>query len=396
MRFANLTRQPDDPLLRIIGQHAADPRPDKIDLGVGVFRDEAGRTPVMTAVKAAEARLLAEQPSKSYLGPEGDIGFVRALGSLILDGVVASDRVVGLQTPGGTGALRLAAELLARAGVARIWIGSPSWANHAPLFRQAGVEPMMIPCYDLTSQVFDLAGFLAGLGGAAAGEAVLLHGCCHNPIGIDPDAAGWAAIASYVAGHGLTPVVDLAYQGLGDGFYQDAAGARTILSAVPEALLAYSCDKNFGLYRERTGALFALSPDADTGAVVLSNLLSLARANWSMPPDHGAAVVRIILEDAGLAREWRDELETMRQRLEGLRAGLAAGGRIGGVDLGAVAHGKGMFATLPLSPTQVEWLRDRHGIYMAGSGRINIAGFNRSAIGRFHAALADLAANGVV
>ena len=395
MRFAQLTRQPDDPLLRIIGQHAADPRSDKIDLGVGVFRDEAGRTPVMTAVKAAEARLLSEQSTKSYLGPEGDVGFVRALAELVLGEVVPADRRVGLQTPGGTGALRLAAELLARAGVPRIWIGSPSWANHAPLFKQAGVEPALIPCYDLTSQHFDLDGFLAGLGGAAQGDAVLLHGCCHNPIGIDPDAQGWAAIAQHVADHALLPVVDLAYQGLGDGFDVDAAGARTILSAVPEALLAYSCDKNFGLYRERTGALFALSPDADTGAVVLSNLLALARANWSMPPDHGAAIVRIILEDAPLTREWRDELETMRQRLASLRAALAAGGRIGAIDLAAVAHGKGMFATLPLSPSQVAWLRDQHGIYMAGSGRINIAGFSTAAIARFHDALRDMVANEV-
>ncbi|MFN3676058.1 MAG: amino acid aminotransferase [Sphingomonas pseudosanguinis] len=395
MRFATLTRQPDDPLLKIIGQHAADPRPDKIDLGVGVFRDEEGRTPVMTAVKAAEARLLETQASKSYLGPEGDTGFVQALGRIVIGDAVPSDRYVGLQTPGGTGALRLTAELLARAGVARIWIGSPSWANHAPIYRQAGVEPAMIPCYDLTSQTFDLEGLLAGLNGAAEGDAVLLHGCCHNPIGIDPDGTGWAAIAERVVAEKLIPVVDLAYQGLGDGFDSDAAGARTILAAVPEALLAYSCDKNFGLYRERTGALFAITPDADAGAVVLSNLLALARANWSMPPDHGAAIVRIILEDEALTAEWRDELETMRQRLESLRAMLAEGGRIGTVDLGAVAHGKGMFATLPLSPAQVEWLRDRHAIYMAGSGRINIAGFNVTAVGRFHDALRDMAANEV-
>ncbi|WP_428968137.1 aromatic amino acid transaminase [Sphingomonas sp. Xoc002] len=396
MRFATLTRQPDDPLLRIIGQHAADPRTNKIDLGVGVFRDEEGRTPVMTAVKAAEARLLTEQSSKSYLGPEGDIGFVRALATLVLGDAVAAERVVGLQTPGGTGALRLAAELLARAGVERIWIGSPSWANHAPLFRQAGVEPAMIPCFDLNTQSFDLDGFLTGLSEAGAGDAVLLHGCCHNPIGIDPDAAGWHAIASLVAECGLLPVVDLAYQGLGDGFDVDAQGARTILAAVPEALLAYSCDKNFGLYRERTGALFAVTPDRDSGATVFSNLLALARANWSMPPDHGAAIVRIILEDEGLTAEWRDELETMRQRLESLRAALAAGGRIGTIDLAAVAHGKGMFATLPLSPAQVEWLRDRHAVYMAGSGRINIAGFNMAAVQTFHEALRDMVANGVV
>ena len=320
MRFATLIRQPDDPLLKIIGQHAADPRPDKIDLGVGVFRDEEGRTPVMTAVKAAEARLLETQVSKSYLGPEGDIGFVHALGRIVIGEAVPSDRYVGLQTPGGTGALRLAAEVLARAGVARVWIAKQK----------------------------------------------------------------------------MIPVVDLAYQGLGDGFDVDAVGARAILAAVPEALLAYSCDKNFGLYRERTGALFAIVPDADAGTVVLSNLLALARANWSMPPDHGAAIVRIILEDEALTREWYDELEAMRARLAGLRARLAEGGRIGTIDLAAVAHGKGMFATLPLSPAQVEWLRDRHGIYMAGSGRINIAGFNTAAIGRFHDALRHMAANGVV
>lgn len=395
MRFRNLTRQPGDPLLRIIGQHAADPRPAKIDLGVGVFRDETGATPVMTAVKAAEARLLAGQSTKSYLGPEGDVGFVRALTSLVIGDTVAADRVVGLQTPGGTGALRLAAELLTKANVARIWIGSPSWANHAPLFRQAGVEPAMIPCFDLISQTFDLEGFLTGLKDGAAGDAVLLHGCCHNPIGIDPDPAGWAAIAASVAEHGLLPVVDLAYQGLGDGFDVDAMGARAVLAAVPEALLAYSCDKNFGLYRERTGALFAVSPDGDMGEVVLSNLLALARANWSMPPDHGAAIVRLILEDEALTAEWREELEAMRRRLETLRAALAAGGRIGTIDLAAVAHGKGMFATLPLSPTQVEWLRDRHAIYMAGSGRINIAGFNMAAVQAFHDALRDMAENGV-
>ncbi|MGE7204144.1 aromatic amino acid transaminase [Sphingomonas sp. NPDC019816] len=395
MHFTSLTRQPDDPLLKIIGQHAADPRPGKIDLGVGVFRDEEGRTPVMTAVKAAEARLLETQASKSYLGPDGDTGFVSALGRLVIGDAVSWDRAVGLQTPGGTGALRLSAELLARAGVARIWMGSPSWANHAPIFRQAGVEPHMIPCYDLTSQRFDLDGFLAGLNAATSGDAVLLHGCCHNPIGIDPDAAGWTAIADRIAQRALLPVVDLAYQGLGDGFDTDANGARAILAAVPDALLAYSCDKNFGLYRERTGALFATSADAETGGVVLSNLLALARANWSMPPDHGAAIVRVILEDDALTAEWRDELETMRQRLASLRAMLAEGGRIGTVDLGAVAHGKGMFATLPLSPTQVEWLRDRHAIYMAGSGRINIAGFNVAQVARFHDALRDMAVNGV-
>lgn len=396
MAFESLQPQPADPLLQIIGAFRADPRADKIDLGVGVFRDPQGATPVMRAIKAAERRLVETQPSKSYLGSEGDTGFVAALAARVIGDAIARDRVQGLQTPGGTGALRLGAELLARAGVPRIWIAAPSWANHAPIFAQTGVAPQLVPAFDIAAQRFDADAFVAALAGASAGDAVLLHGCCHNPTGIDPTAEEWTAIAAAVAQRGLIPFIDLAYQGLGDGFDADAAGARAVLAAVPWALLAYSCDKNFALYRERTGALYAVGPDATQSMTLQSNLLALARTNWSMPPDHGAAAVRLVLEDPALAADWAAELESMRRRLVAVRTGLGALGRIGALDLAPLAAGKGLFATLPVSPTQVGWLRETHAIYMAGSGRINVAGFTSdAAIRRFGAALAAMTAGGV-
>nr|WP_317891814.1 aromatic amino acid transaminase [uncultured Sphingomonas sp.] len=390
MAFEQLSLLPADPLLALIGAYRDDPRPFKLDLGVGVFRDAAGGTPVMRAVKKAEERLLATQDSKSYLGPEGDAGFVAALAPLVLGDAVPAERLAGIQTPGGTGALRLGAELLARAGVSRIWIATPSWPNHAPIFAAAGLTPEAFDAFDVDSQTLDGAALLAALDQATPGDAVLLHGCCHNPTGIDPDAALWAEIAERVEARGLVPFVDLAYQGLGDGWDADAAGARTVLARCRHGLLAYSCDKNFALYRERTGALWTVAPDAEASAILYSNLLALARANWSMPPDHGAAAARIVLEDAALVAEWRAELDAMRERLVTLRQGVSALGTIGSIDLAPIAGGKGMFATLPLTRTQVAWLREHHAIYMAASGRINIAGFSEASIARFGEALKAL------
>ncbi|MEP9403020.1 aromatic amino acid transaminase [Sphingomonas sp. VNH70] len=395
MPFRSLVAQPADSLLRLIGAFRADPRAHRIDLGVGVFRDDAGHTPVMNAVKQAEMRLIATQDSKAYLGPEGDKGFTALLEPLVFGDSVAADRRCGLQTPGGTGALRLGAELLAKAGVRRILVGQPSWANHAPVFAAAGLTVVPHAAFDMIGQRLDLGAIRAAIGQAEAGDAILLHGCCHNPTGIDPDAAEWQAIAAAVADSRLVPFVDLAYQGLGDGMEADAMGTRAVLSAVPFGIVAYSCDKNFGLYRERTGALWATAPDAESVEVVRSNLLALARANWSMPPDHGAAAVRIVLEDNALAADWRAELDGLRARLQRLRSELAAIGVAGPVDLATLAGGKGMFATLPLNPTQIEWLRATHAIYMAGSGRINIAGFAPGDIARFGAALVDLGRAGV-
>ncbi len=395
MPFRSLVAQPADSLLRLIGAFRADPRSHKIDLGVGVFRDDAGHTPVMAAIKQAEMRLIATQDSKRYLGPEGDRGFIALLEPLVFGDALPADRRCGLQTPGGTGALRLGAELLAKAGVRRILVGQPSWANHAPVFAAAGIRVVPHAAFDMVGQALDLPAIEAAIGQAEAGDAILLHGCCHNPTGIDPDAGQWQRIATAIADSRLVPFIDLAYHGLGDDMATDALGTRTVLEAVPFGLVAYSCDKNFGLYRERTGALWATAADADMRDVVLSNLLSLARANWSMPPDHGAAAVRIVLEDERLAADWRSELDGLRGRLQKLRAELAAIGRAGSVDLAPLAHGKGMFATLPLSPTQIEWLRATHGIYMAGSGRINIAGFAPGEVTRFGEALVDLGRAGI-
>lgn len=395
MPFRSLVAQPADSLLRLIGAFRADPRADKIDLGVGVFRDDAGHTPVMQAVKQAEMRLIATQDSKAYLGPEGDKGFVALLEPLVFGRDFPAERRCGLQTPGGTGALRLGAELLAKAGVRRILIGQPSWANHAPVFAAAGIVVVPHAMFDTATQTIDLPAIRAAIGQAEAGDAILLHGCCHNPMGIDPTAGDWRAIAAAIADSRLVPFIDLAYQGLGDGMEADAAGTRNVLDSVPFGLVAYSCDKNFGLYRERTGALWATTPEPQAREIVLSNLLALARANWSMPPDHGAAAVRIVLEDERLAADWRGELDALRTRLQRLRGELAGLGQVGSVDLAPLARGKGMFATLPLNPAQIEWLRATHGIYMAGSGRINIAGFAPGDIARFGEALVDLGRAGI-
>lgn len=382
--FAPLTAQPADALLGLIALHHADPRPGKIDLGVGVFRDDAGRTPVMRAVKAAEARLAETQDSKSYLGAEGDAACTEALAAIIFGAHRASDRLTGVQTPGGTGALRLGAELLARANLAaRVWIGTPTWPNHGPIFSEAGLEVLSHRFFDPVAGAIDFARMVDDLAGARAGDILLLHGCCHNPTGTSFTPDQWRSLADLCATRGLTPFIDLAYQGLGDGLTDDAAATRTIFDALPTALVAYSCDKNFGLYRDRVGALWVQSAGAATAGLVRSNMLTLARSLWSMPPDHGAALVRIILESEALRTEWVAELGTMRARINGLRQTLADADP----RLSAIAEQRGMFAMLPLSPTAIAALREDHGIYMAPNGRINIAGLRTDTIPAFAAAL---------
>lgn len=379
----HLNAQPADALLALIKLYAADTRSDKIDLGVGVYRTADGATPVFRAIKAAEARLLESQDSKSYLGPEGDMGFVRALMPWMLGDFDPAGRIDGLQTPGGTGAVRLAADLLLKAGVRRIWMGTPSWPNHAQIFAAVGLGQETFRHLDVATQRLDFNSLEAALDKAEAGDAVLLHGCCHNPTGADYSEAQWDQIAETVAAKRLFPLIDLAYHGLGHGFEADGYGLRAVLATVPEALIAYSCDKSFGLYRERVGALYAMTESAAQQAAVQSNLASLARANWSMPPDHGAASVRIVLEDEGLTKLWLDELDSMRVRMRGVRDALAAHQAIGSVNLAAVGHQNGLFSVLQLSPEQIAALRADWGVYMAGSGRINIAGFTDSNIPHF-------------
>ena len=379
----NLTAQPADALLALIKLYAADSRADKIDLGVGVYRTAEGATPVFKAIKAAEARLLEGQDSKSYLGPEGDMGFVRAIMPWMLGDFDPAGRIEGLQTPGGTGAVRLAADLLLKAGVQRIWMGTPSWPNHAQILAAVGLGHETFRHLDVATQRLDFNALEAALDRAEAGDAVLLHGCCHNPTGADYSPAQWDQIAETVAAKRLFPLIDIAYHGLGHGFEADGYGLRAVLAKVPEALIAYSCDKNFGLYRERVGALYVMTESPAQQPAIQSNLAALARANWSMPPDHGAASVRIILEDEGLTGLWLNELDSMRTRMREVRDALAAYQAIGSVNLAAVGEQNGLFSVLQLTPDQIATLRSDWGVYMAGSGRINIAGFTDANIPHF-------------
>lgn len=383
--WTSLERQPPDGLLALIGLYAADPRTDKIDLGVGVYKDEAGHTPVFAAIKAAEAHLLAAQQTKSYVGPEGDIGFFQRLIPIIFGADAPAERIAGLQTVGGTGALRMAAELIARANpAATVHVGAPTWANHPPVLSAARLKSQDHSHIDLATQSLCFEEICAALSAATPGDVALLHGCCHNPTGADFSEAEWEILAQICAERGILPFIDLAYQGLGDGLDGDAAGVRIMARHCPELLVAYSCDKNFGLYRERVGALYLLARTAEDAALAQTNMLSLARANWSMPPDHGAATVRLILESAELTAQWRAELDEMRTRINAMRADLAA------LDpaLGFLVRQKGMFSTLNLTPDQVTALREGHGVYLAPSGRIAICGLVPSNLRAFADALA--------
>ncbi|MDX0852712.1 aminotransferase class I/II-fold pyridoxal phosphate-dependent enzyme [Sinorhizobium medicae] len=376
--FDTLDHKPDDPLLALIGLFRKDERPGKVDLGVGVYRDETGHTLIFRAVKAAERRLLETQDSKAYIGPAGDLDFLDRLWQLVGGDTVERSHVAGVQTPGGSGALRLAADLIARMGGGGIWLGLPSWPNHAPIFKAAGLNIATYEFFDIPSQSVSFDNLVSALEGAAPGDAVLLHASCHNPTGGVLSEAQWMEIAALVAERGLLPLVDLAYQGLGRGLDQDVAGLRHLIGVVPEAIMAVSC--SFGLYRERTGAIFARTSSSGLADRVRSNLAGLARTSYSMPPDHGAAVVRTILGDPELRRDWAQELETMRLRMTGLRRSLAAGLRTRWQSLGAIADQEGMFSMLPLSEAEVMRLRTEHAIYMPVSGRINIAGLKTAEV----------------
>lgn len=391
--LSNLQQQPADALLALIKLYAADPRADKIDLGVGVYRTDTGATPVFGAIKAAEKKLFDTQDSKAYLGPEGDMGFVHALMPYVFgaEDPTRGGRIEGMQAPGGTGAVRLAAALAGRCGVKRVWMGAPSWPNHAQILADLGLEAKTF-VHSTKAGLVDMDSLRTALSLAQDGDAVLLHGCCHNPTGIDYTNEQWDEIAQLLAQKNLLPILDLAYQGLGQGMEGDAHGVRRVLAEVPEALVAYSCDKNFGMYRDRVGALYVMAENGDVLGRTLSNGHSLARAAWSMPPDHGGAAVRLILEDAGLTRMWLDELDAMRTRMRQVRARLAAAGTAGSIDLSGLGNQNGLFSVLPLNAEQILALREQHGIYMAGSGRINVAGLTMGNIDKFIADIATVSA----
>lgn len=386
-----LAPQSPDALLALIKLHAADPRSDKIDLGVGVYRTGQGDTPVFGAIKAAEQVLVDTQDSKSYLGPEGDMGFVNALMPYIFGAdATMGGRIQGMQTPGGTGGVRLAVAMAAKMGLTKLHMGTPSWPNHAQIIKDVGLawEAFDHANPDGTA---NLDAVLAAINGAGEGEGVLLHACCHNPTGIDYSPEDWEAIGDALAASGTFPIIDSAYQGLGQGMEEDAAGLRSVLAKVPEAFIAYSCDKNFGMYRDRVGAFYILSENGgETLDKAFSNANSLARASWSMPPDHGAAAVRVILRDPKLTEQWLDELDQMRERMRQVRAKLAEAGVAGGANLAPMGKQNGLFSIVPVNGDQVLKLREDHGIYMAGSGRINVAGLTMDNIDKFIGAVADV------
>ncbi|WP_054008212.1 amino acid aminotransferase [Cypionkella psychrotolerans] len=388
-----LNPQPQDKILQLIQLYKDDPRSDKIDLGVGVYKDATGLTPVMRAVKAAEKKLWEVETTKTYTGLAGEPAYNAAMVKMIL-GEGYTDRAASVATPGGTGAIRQALELIKLAAPnATVWLSNPTWPNHPSIIKYLGMNMADYRYFDAETRGIDFAGLMEDLAGVKAGDAVLLHGCCHNPTGANLNADQWAEVAKLLLAKGATPFVDLAYQGFGDGLEQDAAATRMIAQTFPEVLIAASCSKNFGIYRERTGILIALG-DPARRAVTQGNLAFLNRQNYSFPPDHGARLVTMILEDDALRADWKAELEEVRLNMLTLRQNLADELRraTNSDRFDFVASHRGMFSRLGLTETQVNILRDQHGIYMVGDSRINIAGLNAKTVPILAKAIAGLAA----
>jgi aromatic-amino-acid transaminase len=377
----SLAPQPQDAILALMQMFRDDPRPGRIDLGVGVYKDATGNTPVMRAVKAAERRLWETQTTKTYTALAGDPAFAASLQRLIL-GEGFSDRAAAVATPGGTGACRQAFELIRLAAPGRqLWMSDPTWPNHPSIAAYLGLPVATYAWLDPATGTVAFGPMLADLARARPGDAVLLHGCCHNPTGADLTPAQWADLAALLSARSLVPLVDLAYQGFGEGLSSDAAGTRILAAACPEVLIAASCSKNFGLYRERTGLLVALT-DPARRATVQGTLNWLNRQNYSFPPDHGARVVQTILDDPALRADWEAELETTREAMVALRGQLAAALRqaTNSDRFDFVAGHRGMFSRLGLTRAQVERLRSDHAVYMVADSRINIAGLNAATV----------------
>jgi len=374
----------NDSLLALIALCDADPRPEKIDVGVGVFRDAAGNTPILKVMKEAEQRLVDTQATKAYLGSAGDKRFAELLRPILLGHHASDDRIAGLQTPGGCGALRLGFELVATANPdARVLVGTPTWPNHPPIIRSVRLEQVDYPYYERGQGAIRFEDMIAALEAGEPGDVALLHGCCHNPTGADLSEDQWREVVRVVADRGLLPLIDIAYQGFGRGLDEDAFGVRLMLDACDEVIIAQSCDKNFSVYRDRVGSLWVKSGSRETTKKAMDHVFQRAREMWSMPPDHGAAAVHIILEDPDLRERWLVELTAMRDRINAVRQ------RIGGADprLAFIGRQFGMFSMLPLSKEQVLKLREAQAIYMADSGRFNVVGLGDDQIDRFTAAV---------
>lgn len=380
--FEHLKDLPADKILALMQAYRDDPRDQKIDLGVGVYKNAQGVTPVMRAVKAAEQRIWETQETKSYTGLAGDPIFVDGMIDLVLGGAVARDRVAAITTPGGTGAIRQAMELIRLAAPeARVWLSLPTWPNHPSIIKFLAMPMAEYRYFDSATGGVDFAGMLEDLDGLAAGDVVLLHGCCHNPTGANLTADQWHDVIAKLRSKGAIPLIDIAYQGFGDGLDADAAATRAVAAAMDECLIAASCSKNFGIYRERTGILMAIG-DAKRTGTTQGTLNYLNRQNYSFPPDHGARIVGTILSDPELRADWEAELEDVRTGMLALREQLARelARQTNSDRFAFLAQHRGMFSRLGVAPEIVEELRADHGIYMVGDSRMNIAGLNSETV----------------
>ena len=375
--FDSLQLLPPDAIIGLIAEYRNDTREPKVDLGIGVYRDSAGETPILDVVKEAERRIVESQTSKTYIGSAGSPLFNEAMRDLTFAGAVANERVAMLQTPGGSGSLRVAAGVVLRARKnATVWASTPTWANHVPLLGGAGLELESYAYYDDEQKTLDLDAMLDALHDIPKGDIVLLHASCHNPTGIDPDEDQWRAIADVVVERELLPFVDIAYQGFATGLDDDVFIVRELAGRVPEMIVCTSCSKNFGLYRDRVGALFMVTADGKTRDIAQSQANNVVRTMYSMPPDHGAAVVETILHDDALRATWAGELGEMRERLQEMRRLLDDALRAAAPehDFSHVVRARGMFCFLGISTEQVRRLKTEHSVYMVDSSRINIAG----------------------
>jgi len=392
--FKSVAARPNDPIMVIMEQCKADTRPEKIDLGVGVYKDATGNTTILKSVKLAEEMWGREETTKTYVGTVGNQDYCKDMLELMLGAehpALTEGRVGMAQTAGGSGALRLGAELLKVAVPnATVWASTPTWANHIPLISDAGMRMGSYPYYNRETLGVDFEDMLSYLDEhAKRGDIVLLHGCCHNPTGADLSPEEWDRLAPFMVERGLFPYIDLAYFGLGRGMEEDTYGLRRVIDTCPEVLLAASCSKNFALYRERTGLIAAITQTADKAAVIKSQFGAIQRKLISMPPDHGAAIVTRILRDENLRSLWVQELDEMRDRMRGLRQLMSEALNVQGGEAmsAAIKNQNGMFSMLPLSPAQAQRLRDDHAVYLMNSGRINIAGANAGNIPRLAEAI---------
>jgi len=396
--FERLETVVPDQILRLMAAYRADPDPRKVDLGIGVYRDERGETPVPAAVQQAESALLARQTTKAYVGPVGNAGFNHAMEQLVLGAAhpaLVAGRVRSMQTPGGCGALRLGAELIRLAAPeTTVHVSTPTWANHGPLLSGSGLKLERYPYFDPLTGGVQFAAMKAALERLPPRAVVLLHASCHNPTGADLSAEQWRELLVLVRQRQLLPFIDMAYQGLGEGLEADAYGLRLFCAELPEVLCVVSCSKNFGLYRERSGSLQLVSASPAAADAALSQLVRLARGLWSMPPDHGAAIVHAVLSDASLRQEWLAELERMRRRITELRHEIVRQLRVQCPqrDFGFIARQRGMFSFFGIDSAQVSALRERHHIYMTDDSRMNVAGLRRENLEYFARAVAQVLA----